>query len=88
LSSIKIDRAFTAGIGRDRHSEKLIASIISMAHGLDLVVVAEGVESADQAAFLRHLGCEYLQGHHFGPPLPASAIADCLDRRWEISSVA
>jgi diguanylate cyclase (GGDEF)-like protein/PAS domain S-box-containing protein len=88
LSIVKIDRSFTAGIGQDRYAEKLIDSIISMAHGLDLVVVAEGVESAEQADFLRQLRCEYLQGYYHGRPLPASAAVDYLDDRREIPSVA
>lgn len=88
LSCIKIDRSFTAGIGEDTHTEKLIASIVSMAHALDLVVVAEGVESEKQAEFLRDLGCEYLQGYYFGRGLPAEAVVDYLDGGRDVSSAA
>lgn len=74
LSCVKIDKSFTADIGKDNNSEKLIASIVSMAHGLGLEVVAEGVEEKEQVDHLTALGCEYLQGYYFSKPLPHSEV--------------
>jgi diguanylate cyclase (GGDEF)-like protein/PAS domain S-box-containing protein len=88
LSCLKIDRSFIMGIGEDRNSEKLVASIISMAHELDLEVVAEGIETQHQADFLTALGCEYLQGYHIGRPAPAEDAANYLRAGREVSSAA
>lgn len=70
LTSVKIDRSFIDAIGQDEHADKLVASIVSMAHGLGLEVVAEGIEEPYQAKYLTALGCEYLQGYFFGRPSP------------------
>ncbi|MHB8666796.1 MAG: EAL domain-containing protein [Burkholderiales bacterium] len=56
-----------------RHDARaVVASVISMAHNLDLQVVAEGVETQYEATTLKALGCDQGQGHLFGKPLPAS----------------
>jgi len=75
LSCIKIDRSFIADIGKDETSDRLITSIVSMAHGLGFEVVAEGVENETQAIHMTNLNCEYLQGYHFSRPLPATEVA-------------
>jgi EAL domain-containing protein (putative c-di-GMP-specific phosphodiesterase class I)/ActR/RegA family two-component response regulator len=71
---VKVDRSLVRGLGQDdNHGEdSTVAAIISIAHRLSRAVVAEGVETAEQAAHLRRLGCEYAQGFHFG--FPASAV--------------
>ncbi len=84
LSCLKIDRSFTADIGKDEMSEKLITSIISMAHGLGLEVVAEGVEKKHQADFLTALNCEYLQGYYFGRPARQANVTETLQKRLKI----
>ena len=81
LSCIKTDRSFTVEIGKDESAEKLIASIVSMAHGLGLEVVAEGVEERHQADFLKVLGCEYLQGYFFGSPAPPAEASGHLNAK-------
>jgi diguanylate cyclase (GGDEF)-like protein/PAS domain S-box-containing protein len=78
LSCLKIDRAFISDIGKDENADKLVASIISIAHGLGLEVVAEGVEEKYQADHLIALGCEYLQGYYFSRPIPQREVADML----------
>ena len=78
LSCLKIDRAFISDIGKDENADKLVASIISIAHGLGLEVVAEGVEEKYQADHLIALGCEYLQGYYFSRPIPHSEVAVML----------
>ena len=75
LACIKIDRSFIDGLRKDDQADKLVSSIVSMAHKLGLEVVAEGVESQDQADYLTSLGCEYMQGYLFGKPIPPSAVS-------------
>jgi EAL domain-containing protein (putative c-di-GMP-specific phosphodiesterase class I) len=64
------------GLGQDDNDgeDSTVAAIISIAHRLSRAVVAEGVETAEQAAHLRRLGCEYAQGFHFGFPASAAQL--------------
>lgn len=71
LSVLKLDRGFIQGIPDDAHDAAITSAIITMAHGLGLTVVAEGVESIAQARFLRAKGCDLLQGFLLSVPLPA-----------------
>jgi EAL domain-containing protein (putative c-di-GMP-specific phosphodiesterase class I) len=71
VEQVKIDRSFVSGIsspGADGRDASLVAAIIALARALDLGVVAEGVETPDQAHRLIELGCELAQGWHFAPP--------------------
>ena len=70
----KIDRLFVAGLPDDPRSSRMIDSILVMAGSLDLQVVAEGVETADQARHLTSAGCQLLQGYHLGPPETAAQL--------------
>ncbi len=70
IDVLKIDRSFVADLGQDPDADVLVRAIVSMAHALKLSVVAEGVETAAQAAFLSALGCEAGQGWLFGRPVP------------------
>ncbi|PWG73283.1 GGDEF domain-containing protein, partial [Enterococcus hirae] len=56
----------------------IVSTVIAMGRSLGIATVAEGVESADQAAALRRLGCSYIQGYHFSRPLAAGD----LQRQW------
>ncbi len=80
ISCLKIDRSFIADIGHHHTAEKLVTSIVSMAHGLDLKVVAEGVEEKDQADFMTALDCELLQGYQIGRPEPADTACRHLSK--------
>jgi len=80
LSGLKIDRSFISDINKDKNADKLIASIVSMAHGLGLEVVGEGVEEKHQADRLIALGCEYLQGYYFGCPMPPNEVMGILQK--------
>ena len=62
----------------DSGDMKIIAAIITLAHGLDIRVVAEGVESAAQLSFLRDLHCDAMQGYFFSKPLPAAAFTELM----------
>ena len=71
VDSVKIDRSFVDGLGRDPEDSAIVTAVVSMAHALGLTAMAEGVETPDQLAELRALGCELGQGYLFGRPLPA-----------------
>jgi diguanylate cyclase (GGDEF)-like protein len=81
LSCLKIDKSFISDINKDKNADKLIACIVSIAHGLELEVVAEGVEEKHQADHLIGLGCEYLQGYYFSRPISHSEVADILPKQ-------
>jgi diguanylate cyclase (GGDEF)-like protein len=82
VHKIKIDRAFIEGLGRDKDSHAIVASIIAMSRALGKTVVAEGVETAEQMAILRKLRCHQVQGFHLSYPLPAAQFAEFVrDRR-------
>ncbi|MBC2773052.1 EAL domain-containing protein [Rhizobium sp. AQ_MP] len=73
FDKVKIDRAFVSAITTDRTSEHIIKAIVSMCEGLDLEVVAEGIETEAEAQKLRELGCGMGQGYYFGKPVDAAA---------------
>lgn len=70
LDQLKIDAVFVAGIGVDRPSVAIVESILSLARNLGLGIVAEGVETCDQLAFLKARGCDAYQGSFAMPPMP------------------
>jgi diguanylate cyclase (GGDEF)-like protein/PAS domain S-box-containing protein len=70
VSSLKIDRSFVADLLSDKAHAAIARAIVDMAHTLGFIVVAEGVETEGQAAFLRGLGCEQAQGYLFHRPMP------------------
>jgi diguanylate cyclase (GGDEF)-like protein len=73
VNTVKIDRSFVSRVGLDEGGVEMVQAIVSLAHNLRMDVVAEGVESADQFARLRSLGCEYTQGFHFSRAVDAPA---------------
>ena len=72
LSRIKIDRSFVGKITDDAGDAAIVRSLIAMAHNLGLEVIAEGVETTAQAAFLLNQKCEEAQGYLYAKPLPAA----------------
>ncbi|MDF1613649.1 EAL domain-containing protein [Desulfurivibrio dismutans] len=81
INSLKIDRTFVNDITTHDDDRAVVITIITLAHSLKMEVVAEGVETADQAAFLREKGCDTFQGYHFSRPLPAAEITRFLHER-------
>ncbi len=71
---IKIDRSFIAGIGQSEHAETIIRAIVQLGHNLGKLVLAEGVETEAQLAFLRRAGCDQAQGFLLGRPQPAELL--------------
>jgi EAL domain-containing protein (putative c-di-GMP-specific phosphodiesterase class I) len=70
ISTIKIDRSFISGLGQSDHDEAIVNAVTQLARTLGLRVVAEGVETEAQFAFLSRVGCDYSQGYLFGRPQP------------------
>ena len=78
LDTLKIDRSFIRGITERADDTSIVSTIISLAQALRLKVVAEGVETEEQAQLLRLLRCDQAQGYLFSPPLPAERIEELL----------
>ncbi|SEA23013.1 EAL domain-containing protein [Alkalimonas amylolytica] len=78
LQKIKIDRSFIRDVIRDRHDAAITKAIISMAHHLQIKVIAEGVETKTQVAFLRKHQCDEFQGYYFAKPMPAKELLTTL----------
>jgi PAS domain S-box-containing protein len=81
LDTLKIDRSFIKDLPRDAEDAAITRAIIAMAHSLKLEVVAEGVESAEQLAFLQQHGCDVVQGYLFSQPLGAEDFGTLLAAR-------
>jgi diguanylate cyclase (GGDEF)-like protein/PAS domain S-box-containing protein len=75
---LKIDRSFIGGLGEDAGDTAIVRMVIDLAHTLGMEVVAEGVETEQQAALLREMNCDLAQGYHFSKPLPADQVATFL----------
>ena len=77
FSKIKIDRSFVAGAAEgERDCSAIVRAILALARGLSVETTAEGVENEREAAVMRALGCDQLQGYLFGRPVPASELGD------------
>jgi EAL domain-containing protein (putative c-di-GMP-specific phosphodiesterase class I) len=75
---LKIDLAFVAGLGRDPSCDAVVRAVLSIGAALGLTVVAEGVETPQQADLLRRYGCDTVQGYLYSPPRPESALLGVL----------
>jgi diguanylate cyclase (GGDEF)-like protein len=78
LNTVKIDQSFVSGMVCDASDETIIMAIIAMAHGLNLKVIAEGVETREQLDFLRSKQCDEIQGNLFSQPLSAGVLSRLL----------
>ena len=84
IDTMKIDRAFVSGLGTDADDSAIVSALAAIARGLRMTVVAEGVETSEQLAALRRMGCQYAQGYRLARPLPAPEFADLVrsGQRW------
>jgi diguanylate cyclase (GGDEF)-like protein len=78
LDKLKIDKSFVQDMGHSAESLAIVQAIVAMAHRLQLAVIAEGGETADQVAALRKAECDQLQGYYYSRPLPVEACADFI----------
>jgi EAL domain-containing protein (putative c-di-GMP-specific phosphodiesterase class I) len=82
VDGVKIDKSFVEGIGEDTADEALVRMTIDLCHTLGLEVLAEGIETSEQAALLRDMGCELGQGYYFARPLPSAEFTERLHKAF------
>jgi len=78
VDKLKIDQSFTRGIGARKDEEHIVKAVINLGKNLNLKVIAEGVETAEQLNFLRENGCDEIQGYYFSRPLPPAELRQFL----------
>jgi diguanylate cyclase (GGDEF)-like protein len=78
VHALKIDRSFVDSMGTDADNMTMVSTIITLAHSFDLQVVAEGVETEEQAKLLRLMKCDSMQGFLFAQPMPAEQVEEVL----------
>ena len=71
VDTLKVDRSFVSGMHENEEDREIVRTIVTLAHNLDLNVIAEGVETVDQMTHLKALNCEYAQGYLFSVPVPS-----------------
>jgi EAL domain-containing protein (putative c-di-GMP-specific phosphodiesterase class I) len=80
IDSLKIDRSFVHDITENGDGAQIVSTIINLAHNLKMKAVAEGVETAEQAAYLRQRGCDEIQGFLISRPVSAEDLVSLFDR--------
>ncbi|TAL80398.1 MAG: EAL domain-containing protein [Beijerinckiaceae bacterium] len=88
VSRLKIDQSFIRHMTEDTNDEAIVRAIIMLGHSLNIVVVAEGVETEAQLACLRTEGCDEVQGYLFGRPMPAPRFVDLLRSESDLAKIA
>ncbi|MFZ2103297.1 MAG: EAL domain-containing protein, partial [Oricola sp.] len=83
FDKVKVDRSFVSALGKDSQSEHIVRAILNMCTALDLDVIAEGIETAEQAQKLVQLGCKSGQGYYFGRPADAATTLAYFDKAAE-----
>lgn len=84
INTLKIDRSFTSRMLNEKEIRQIVQTIITLAHNLNMEVIAEGIEEFEQWEFLQSLNCEYGQGFLFGKPLPEDAIRELIQRHQDL----
>ena len=87
VRTMKIDKSFINGLPQDAENAAITRAIIAMAHGLKMVVVAEGVETGEQLMLLRDYGCDMVQGFLVGQPVPPEAITLMLQQSGAVAKL-
>ncbi|AUH72579.1 EAL and GGDEF domain-containing protein [Legionella sainthelensi] len=82
FNTLKIDRTFIRNIPLDYNNAEIVRAIISMAHSLDISVVAEGVENEDQLTYLKQSNCDQIQGYYFCKPLRNEKLTKFLEKHY------
>ncbi len=81
LNTLKIDQSFVHDLGRDPDDETMVKTIITMAHNLNLKVVAEGIETQSQYEFVKQHGCDQVQGYLYSKPMPLAQLQQTLQQQ-------
>ena len=79
VNRLKIDQSFVRNITSEPNDAAIVRAVVTLGHSLDMIVVAEGVETADQLMRLRAEGCDEVQGYYFGRPMPAADFLALLE---------
>ncbi len=88
IDELKVDRSFVMHLPGNKGDAMITSAIINLAHSLDLQVVAEGVETEEQADFLSRSGCQVMQGYLYSKPVPADEILELAGRKLPQAKVA
>jgi EAL domain-containing protein (putative c-di-GMP-specific phosphodiesterase class I) len=88
LANLKVDQSFVRGLPGDRDDLAICTAVIAMGHALGLKVIAEGVETPEQLAVLRSLGCDVGQGYLFARPMPAAQFVEFVQRHGDMEVTA
>jgi len=86
IDTLKIDRSFVTRIGMGKENLEIVRAIITLAHSLGMTVIAEGVETPEQLAHLRNLGCGSAQGYYFSRPVDAQSAQKLIESSqvWQL----
>lgn len=88
ITRLKIDQSFVRDMAEDKNDAAIVRAIITLGHSMNITVVAEGVETADQLARLRAEGCDEVQGYYFGRPMPSQDFMDLVRREPALAKIA
>ena len=87
INTVKVDRSFVSEIGKGAKGSEMVRAIVGLAHTLGMDVVAEGVETAEQAEALKALGCEYAQGFFFSKAVDQGTAARLIESQpWQVAA--
>ncbi|MBR2697929.1 MAG: EAL domain-containing protein, partial [Clostridia bacterium] len=85
VDRIKLDLYFLTETGDQKRGRTIVTSMVQMGHALGMALIAEGVESVEQARFLKSIGCDEMQGFYFHKPMPVEAFEDLIIEKKNIS---
>ena len=80
IHALKIDRSFVRDLTTDADDAAIVCAVIALAHTMQLKVIAEGVETEEQLAFLREHRCDQFQGYFFSPPVSAERLRNAMEQ--------
>lgn len=85
MDILKIDRSFIANMTENKSNLEIVRTIVNLAHGLNMEIIAEGIETREHVEILQSIGCEYGQGYYFSKPLPAEEAEILMESHFDVS---